>query len=273
MNFLIETSVGKIAISDTGDIKKNKKCILFIHGNSSSKVVFNKQLTSPLLSEYRLIALDLPGHGDSSNANNPETDYTISSYAKLICELAGKFELSSIIVVGWSLGGHIAIEAIAQGLDAKAMVISGTPPVGPGLEHMTDAFKVENLEDAGKLHFNEGEVTRFASATMGGESLVTNDIRQAVARCDGFTRKIMIEASAVPDSGANQRNFVEQWNNPIAVLQGEDDVFVQSDYLKTIHWKNLWRGKVQFFENVGHAPFWQDADKFNQLLSEFVHEL
>ncbi|RLA00888.1 MAG: alpha/beta hydrolase, partial [Gammaproteobacteria bacterium] len=69
MNKLIETKVGKIAITESGS---GETCLLFIHGNSSSKSVFSKQLSSDLAKKYRLIALDLPGHGDSDNALNPQ---------------------------------------------------------------------------------------------------------------------------------------------------------------------------------------------------------
>ena len=270
MTKFIETSVGKIAITEAGD---GPVSVLFVHGNSSSKAVFSKQLNSTLAGKYHLVAMDLPGHGDSDNANNPQQDYTISSYAKLVCEVVEKLKLSSVVLVGWSLGGHIVIEAVAQGLDAKAMVISGTPPVGPGFDHMAEAFHMENMGDTSKAEFDEDDINNFANATIGGAGLVTDELRQAVARTDGISRQIMLGASADPSSGSDQKDFVESWNNPIAVLQGADDVFVQSSYLEGLNWNNLWRGNVQFFENTGHAPFWQDAEKYNELLTSFLEDV
>ena len=41
--------------------------VLLIHGNSSCKQVFRNQLQGAIGREYRLIAMDLPGHGDSSD--------------------------------------------------------------------------------------------------------------------------------------------------------------------------------------------------------------
>jgi len=270
MNKMIETSVGKIAISESGS---GSTSVLFVHGNSSSKAVFSKQLNSSLAEKYHLLAIDLPGHGNSDNANNPQQDYTISSYAKLVCEVVEKLKLSSLVIVGWSLGGHIAIEAVAQGLDAKAMILSGTPPVGPGFDHMAEAFHMENMGDTSKAEFDEDDINNFADATIGGAEFVTEELRQAVARTDGISRQIMLGASADPASGSDQKEFVESWNNPIAVLQGADDVFVQSRYLEGLNWKNLWRGKVQFFENTGHAPFWQNAEQYNELLNSFLEDV
>ena len=73
------------------------------------------------------------------------------------------------MLVGWSLGGHIAIEAAAQGLPLAGIVISGTPPVGPGLEHMGDAFiPSESMGLTGKPDFTDEEVVAFANEGMGG---------------------------------------------------------------------------------------------------------
>ncbi len=51
------------------------KTIIFVHGNSLSSKMWQKQFNSELLKEYRLIAFDLPAHGKSSAPLNPEKDY------------------------------------------------------------------------------------------------------------------------------------------------------------------------------------------------------
>jgi len=270
MNTIMDSSVGKIAITDIG---VGEITMLFIHGNSSSKIVFDKQLQSQLTERHRLVAIDLPGHGDSANANNPESDYTIAGYAKLLTEVTQHLELTNVVLVGWSLGGHIAIEAVAQGLPAIGMVLSGTPPVGPGFELMAEAFNMAAMGNTSKADFSEQDVNDFANATIGGATLVTEELRQAVARTDGISREIMLQTSADPNSAHDQRQLVEQWQHPIAVFQGADDVFIQSQYLDGLNWKNLWHGKVQYFDNCGHAPFWQDSEQFNDLLQDFLQDL
>ena len=53
--------------------------IVLIHGNSASSRVWQKQLEGPLGRKYRLIAIDLPGHGDSAPAPHPEVEDGASS--------------------------------------------------------------------------------------------------------------------------------------------------------------------------------------------------
>ena len=270
-NRYLQTSFGKIAVSETG---QSPATILFVHGNSSSKAVFSKQFNSSLADNFRLVAFDLPGHGDSENAEDSQNTYTIQAYAKLVGELVNMLELQPLVIVGWSLGGHIAIEAAAQGLTLNGIVISGTPPVGPGLEHMGDAFKLsDSMGLTGKPDFTEEEVLAFANESMGGGAFVTDEIIKIVARTDGLARQTMVADWSTAGVGHDQRQFVEQWPGPIAVLQGQKDAFVNGSYLQELEWKNLWRGKIHFLDDMGHAPFWQDAEQFNMLLSDFLQDI
>jgi len=267
----LETSFGKVAFIDKGE---GPVTILFIHGNSASKSIFSKQFESSLADRYHLVAFDLPGHGESDNAKDPLNTYTIQSYAKLVNELVKTLKLEPLVLVGWSLGGHIAIEAAAQGLPLAGIVISGTPPVGPGIEHMGEAFiPSESMGLTGKPDFTDEEVVAFANEGMGGANLVNDEILKAVARTDGIARQTMLVDWSTPGAGHEHRSFVARWSQPIAVLQGQEDAFVSGDYLQSLEWKNLWRGEIQFFEGLGHAPFWQDAEQFNDLLSSFLDEL
>jgi pimeloyl-ACP methyl ester carboxylesterase len=55
--------------------------IFLIHGNSSSARIFTWVFSSPLALTHHLLAFDLPGHGDSTNAPDPHNPYTQSGYA------------------------------------------------------------------------------------------------------------------------------------------------------------------------------------------------
>ena len=77
-------------------IEQNPDCkniIFFIHGNSISSTTWMKQLSSELLSKYRLIAIDLPAHGDSEASPEPDNDYTFSGLAS-IATLLVDYQLS-----------------------------------------------------------------------------------------------------------------------------------------------------------------------------------
>ena len=64
--------------------------LFFIHGNSGSGKTWSKQVGDDLLSEYRLIAFDLPGHGRSSHSDHPDDDYSPIGTAKILSEAIKK---------------------------------------------------------------------------------------------------------------------------------------------------------------------------------------
>jgi pimeloyl-ACP methyl ester carboxylesterase len=61
----IVTSHGSLAVEESG---QGSIPALLIHGNSSCRAVFRNQLQGPLAENHRLIAFDLPGHGQSGDA-------------------------------------------------------------------------------------------------------------------------------------------------------------------------------------------------------------
>ena len=69
---MIPTSHADIAVAETSG---SGLPVVMIHGNSSCKEVFKNQLTSPVGESNRLIALDLPGHGRSSDAFDPARSF------------------------------------------------------------------------------------------------------------------------------------------------------------------------------------------------------
>ena len=69
----LSISHGSIVVEEAG---RGELPVLLIHGNSLSREVFRKQLGGALSRKYRLVAFDLPGHGDSSDALNASRTYT-----------------------------------------------------------------------------------------------------------------------------------------------------------------------------------------------------
>lgn len=121
----IEINGQKIAYYESGG---RGPSVLFIHGNSQSGQSFRKQLDSPLGERYRLVALDLPGHGRSEPASDPRSMYTLPGCASLIASFVEKLDLKSALIVGWSLGGNILLEAAARLTEARGLMIIGTVP-------------------------------------------------------------------------------------------------------------------------------------------------
>ena len=110
---LIETEHGLIAIADSGaHPEQSEPPILFIHGNSACKEAFLYQFRH-FKGKHRMITFDLPGHSVSSNGD-PERTYNVPAYAEVAKRVLTYCEVQKPVLVGWSLGGYIALEVAAQ---------------------------------------------------------------------------------------------------------------------------------------------------------------
>jgi pimeloyl-ACP methyl ester carboxylesterase len=103
------------------------KTLIFVHGLGSYLKFWRYQLDVMAGKGYRVIALDLPGYGKSDKPR--EFPYTMEAFAEVLHELIGQLGLDRPIVVGHSMGGHIAMtHAILHPGEAQALVL--TSPAG-----------------------------------------------------------------------------------------------------------------------------------------------
>jgi pimeloyl-ACP methyl ester carboxylesterase len=242
--------------------------ILLIHGNSASSRIWQKQLQGPLGAKYRVIAIDLPGHGASSPPPHPEKDYSGTGYAAAIAAAARALELESAIVVGWSLGGHAVLNAAASLPMAAGLMIFGTPPVGSGPSGFA-GFK--NLSPTAftaaptEAEIDEWMHTAFAPGYAPIPDFVAGDFR----RTDGNARACL---GAVAQAGglADETEIVRKLKIPLAIVQGGEEQIVDLGYLQRLAAPTLWRGAVQVVAGAGHSTQWEKAEAFNALLDAFA---
>lgn len=271
-------TVGKAGTVEIDGVKlaywrhgKGDKTLVLIHGNSACKEVFHNQFTG--LKNTQIIAFDLPGHGCSSDAANPSVQYTISGYALLLKRALDALEISNYLVYGWSLGGHIGLEMAGRGFDLAGLMISGTPPAGPGPAEVMQAFlPVEAGEFTMAVEATDAQTKMFTEAVYGSLSPIPELFYAAAARTDGVARATMGGDIIAGEYGCHQRTVAAGWAKPMACAHGKNDVFINPDYLYGVPWGNLFEGAISEFE-TGHAPFLEDPDNFNDLLMRFTDKV
>lgn len=114
----------RIAYVDEG----SGEVLLLLHGMAGSSQTW-RSVIKPLSRQFRVIAPDLPGHGES---NKPRSDYSLGAFAVLLRDLLDELGVTSATIVGHSLGGGVAMQFLYQHPDyAQRLILIGSGGLGP----------------------------------------------------------------------------------------------------------------------------------------------
>ncbi|MCE8000883.1 MAG: alpha/beta hydrolase [Rhodobiaceae bacterium] len=263
----VETTHGVLALRESAG---TGPAVLMIHGNSTCREVFRNQLDGAIGAAYRCIAFDLPGHGASDDAIDPDRTYNTTGYAEAAIEVMQMLGVDRYAVLGWSLGGHIALDMMAQTSALSGVMITGAPPITQGKGAVGQGFTGDiEHSTASKQILTDAEIETFAHTTCGPNAPYDPFLKEAVARCDGRARSLMV-AKLACGIGPNQQALAINAPVPLAIVNGADDAFIHNDFIASLPYRTLWDGKVHDIPGVGHAPFWEAPDRFDPYLDRFL---
>jgi pimeloyl-ACP methyl ester carboxylesterase len=264
----IDTPNGAISVCES---EGRGPAAVLIHGNSASSRAFSRQLGGRLGERFRLVAVDLPGHGASDNANEPSA-YSLPGHARAVRAVVDKLQLGGAIFAGWSLGGHVALEMAPDLVSARGFVIFGAPPLAfpPAmakafLPHPAMSFTF--MEKAGR----DQAAAYVASWFKPGFADVPAFFLDDALRTDGRARS-RLAASFGPGGYRDEVAVARDLKAPLAVLHGAEDQLVNGGYFASLPMPTLWRGAVQTIPGAGHAPQWETPAAFDALIAAFIEE-
>lgn len=104
----VSLSIGQMAFLDNVEKSTaNAETLVLIHGLGADKDTW-LQVSKFLTRKYRLIAPDLPGHGES--IQDGSLNYSIEAQAQRVLELLKPQDIKNAHFVGSSMGGAVAIK-------------------------------------------------------------------------------------------------------------------------------------------------------------------
>jgi pimeloyl-ACP methyl ester carboxylesterase len=115
--FQIESGRARIAGLSYGDSARPP--LLFVHGIRDHALAFDP-IARALAADFRVLAPDLRGHGESSRA----LSYSMAEFVADVDALVAAFDLHRPVLVGHSLGGQIALRYAGLFDEVPAAVVS-----------------------------------------------------------------------------------------------------------------------------------------------------
>ncbi len=99
---------------------KGKITLVLIHGWCCDKSYWKKQ-TSILQDKFKIVAIDLAGHGESGHER---IKYTIPMFARDVNTVVNQLNLDKFILIGHSMGANVILEAAILNLDKTLALFS-----------------------------------------------------------------------------------------------------------------------------------------------------
>jgi len=138
----IQVASGLLAYWDSGLQERDQPVVLFLHGNSNSKEMYASLFPYFVEQDYRCLAVDLLGHGQSGPAQSKEK-YSYHDQAVAMSEFLQMLNLKDVHVFGASHGGHIGYELLSNDRLLSLTTI-GAPPISKVKHEGQDTYDFPN---------------------------------------------------------------------------------------------------------------------------------
>ncbi len=233
---------------------------------------FHRQ--SPLTDDFRLIAVDLRGHGDSGVGAEPAT---IRRLADDVAELSGHLGLEEAIGLGWSLGASVLWHVLAGPAGrrfAAAIVVDMTPRVlNEGAWSLGLSGEVCEAR-ASAIDEDYPGFTASAGAAIFAQPLDERRRDMAAWAAAEFARNDPSVTASLWSSlvAEDARPLLGRIRQPTLVVHGANSHLYGSDTADHLVEALPDAESVQF-ESSGHSPHLEQPDLFNRTLRQFAAKL
>ena len=218
----------KVHFTDTGP--RDAPVLVLLHGYASSVYTW-RQWQEQLDEDYRVIALDLPGHGLSRVPHSEPVD--AAYYAETLGAFADKIGLERFSLAGSSMGGRVAwtyADEHPDRLDSLILVdASGWPLSREARSQSPLVFKILRYPLA-RIILRDLDVSELIKSglekSFADPAFVTEEMTErysAFSRAPGHRGALLQLAAEASDRDADLRERLSALNMPTLVLWGEQD--------------------------------------------------
>ncbi|MEM6534151.1 MAG: alpha/beta hydrolase [Pseudomonadota bacterium] len=256
--FLTLNSGLKVHYTDTGP--RDGMAMVLVHGFTASLHTW-QDWKADLEKDFRVITLDLPGHG-LTRSEAPE-EARIERFAAVVDEVADKLGVADFTLAGNSMGGNTAwyyALTYPERLDSLILLnASGWPATPEEQESSPLVFKLLSNAIA-RAVLKDLDMNRLVKAGLEDsytdQSFVTEALvnrYSSLSRAPGHRETILAIAASRNDRPTASNALLSAINVPTLVLWGEDDNLVSVSHAQAFG-EAIPGAKVIVYEGVGHLP-------------------
>jgi pimeloyl-ACP methyl ester carboxylesterase len=251
--------------------------LLLLHGIAGSSRAW-REVMPALAGDYRLIAPDMLGHGESAK---PLGDYSLGAFASGIRDFLGVLGVARATLVGQSFGGGVAMQLAYQhpevcerlvlvdsgglGREVSPLLRAATLPLAEYvLPVVFPAFVKERGDAVSRFLLRRGiQSGRAAEMWLAYRSLTESDNRKAFVR----TMRSVIDPGGQTVSAMDRLYLAAAV--PTLIVWGEDDPIIPVSHAHAAH-QVIEGSRLEILPGVGHFPHVEDPVRFIEILRDFI---
>lgn len=243
--------------------------VVLLHGFTGSRSTWST-FVSAWKGKFQLIAVDLPGHGETMI----ETPRTMNECCYDLVKLFEHLQLTKLHMIGYSMGGRVALSFASLYPDWIASLIleSASPGIQSSEERKERIVNDEKLAQKIKtegvpafVNFWE-QIPLFAS-----QKNISKLSRQAVRQERlAQSREGLVESLRSMGTGSQSSLWgnLDELVQPVLLIVGEmDQKFVTLNEQMKLGFR---RADLVIVENAGHAVHVEKPTKFGKLIEAFI---
>ncbi|TWU41763.1 alpha/beta fold hydrolase [Novipirellula artificiosorum] len=241
------------------DMGVGPNAVLFLHGLFGTPDHY-REVMENLSSQYRVIAPQLPI--DPQPGRRKRGMKSVADLSEVVAQFVDELELDRFVLCGNSLGGLVAIDLCVRHPDfAEGLILAGSAG-------LFERSPIRGLRSRPTREF----VRKTVTGILYNDSLVSEELvdhwYQSVMDRD-YVRFLLRVSRATRDRSVEEE--LGSLDLPTMIIWGSDDEITPpstgEDFKRLIH-----GSKLEFIDQCGHAPNWEQPAAFTRLLESFLPE-
>ncbi len=267
--FLALNADNQIHYRDIGN--KSAPTLVLIHGTSSSLHTW-EPIADKLKENFRLVMLDLPGHGLTGAST--DRDYSRRAFVKSILSVLDHLNIASATLVGNSLGGAVSWQAALEASDRVDSLILLAPAGAKRNQPSKSNIGFKILANGLGQRLLKKITPRFIIErsliqTVKDKNLVTDKMVTRyweLLKMKGNRQAMIDLVKSKQDSG--NLALSEPLSTPALIIWGQNDELLPVDMIRQFE-KVLIDNQSHILPNIGHLPQEEAVDTVAELILTF----
>src|SRR5262245_54448653 len=257
----------RLHVGETGTSKGRP--IVFVHGLSQCWLSWSRQMNSDLADTFRLVAVDLRGHGLSDKPRDGYADSRL--WADDLHAVIESLDLDHPLLCGWSYGPLVMLDYIRHYGEDN---IRGLNFVGGvtklGSEEAAAVLSQDFIAQVPGFFSADAEESARALGTLLSMCFVRELTAEERYLMMGYNLSVPpYVRQALLSRVLDNDDLLPKILKPVLITHGAEDAVVKPTVIDR-QMKRIPNARIQIMANAGHGCCWEDAPIYNRNLREFV---